>query len=61
MAARQADLINAQRQLADQQNSLKKLITDDFSVWHTIFIQPADKLLPLPQTFDLQESWRTGI
>jgi len=61
VAARQADLINAQRQLADQQNSLKKLITDDFSVWHTIFIQPADKLLPLPQTFDLQESWRTGI
>lgn len=61
VAARQADLINAQRQLADQQNALKKLITDEYSVWHTTFIQPTDKLLPLPQTFDLQESWRTGI
>jgi len=61
VAARQADLINAQRQLADQQNVLKKLITDDFSVWRTVYIKPTDKLLPLPQTFDLQESWRTGM
>jgi outer membrane protein TolC len=61
VAARQADLITAQRQLADQQNTLKKLITDDYSVWRTVYIKPTDRLLPLPQTFDLQESWRTGI
>jgi len=61
VAARQADLITAQRQLADQQNTLKKLITDDYSVWRTIYIKPTDKLLPLPQTFDLQESWKTGM
>lgn len=61
VAARQADLITANRQLADQQNALKKLIMDDFSAWRPVYIKPTDKLLPLAQTFDLQESWRTGI
>ncbi|MCD6050280.1 MAG: uncharacterized protein K0Q55_1683 [Verrucomicrobia bacterium] len=61
VAARQADLIRAEGQLADQQNVLKRLLTDDFAVWRTVYIKPTDKLLPLPQTFDLQESWQTGI
>jgi outer membrane protein len=61
VAARQADLITANRQLADQQNSLKKLIMDDFSAWRPVYIKPKDKLLPIAQTFDVQESWRNGI
>ena len=61
VAARQADLITANRQVSDQENALKRLIMDDFSAWQPVFIKPKDKLLPIAQTFDLQESWRTGI
>lgn len=61
VAARQADLITAQRQLADQQNVLKALLTDDFASWHQVYIKPTEKLLPIPETFDLQQSWTTGL
>lgn len=61
VAARQADLITANRQLSDQENALKRIIMDDFSAWRPVYIKPKDKLLPIAQTFDVQESWRTGI
>lgn len=61
VAARQADLITANRQLSDQENALKRIIMDDFSAWRPVYIKPKDKLLPIAQTFDVQESWRLGI
>jgi outer membrane protein len=31
------------------------------AIWLPIEIEPTDRLLPLPQTFNLQESWRRGL
>ena len=61
VAARRSDLLSAQRELAAQQNQLKNLLVDDFSAWQNVNIEPAETLLAMPETFDLQESWRKGL
>jgi outer membrane protein TolC len=60
LAARQADLLNAMQTLSAQQNALKSLLTDNFASWHGIEIVPAEKLVAVPEKFDLMESWRLG-
>ncbi|HSH95010.1 MAG TPA: TolC family protein [Roseimicrobium sp.] len=60
-AARKADLIAAERELAARQNALKTLLTDEYLTWHKVFIQPKDSLLAMAEPVDLQDSWRKGL
>ena len=61
VAQSRANLIAAQFTLASDQNALKNLITDDYSQWHGIAIEPAAKLEATPQSFDLQQSWNQAL
>jgi outer membrane protein len=60
-AISRAGLLAAQQALAAQQNTLKSLIIDDYSNWHDVQIQPAEKLTPQPAVLDLQASWQLGL
>lgn len=57
LAARRADLLSAQANLSTAQNTLKSLLTDDYSSWYQTAIEPAAKLLAVPVALDLQDSW----
>ena len=61
VAARQTDLITAQRSYGTSQNNLKKVITGNYLTLHDVILEPTDALLALPYTVDLQESWRRGM
>jgi outer membrane protein len=61
VAARQADLLAAQRTLNFLENSLKQLLSDDFRNWRNDRLVPADGLLAERQLFDLQDSWTRGL
>ena len=61
VAARKADLLTAQRELQTQQNALKNALTDDYSSWHPVEIDPAAKLTALPHAVQLQDSWQKGL
>lgn len=60
-AARQADLIAAQRNLAVLENALKKLLTDDFAGWSQSGLEPSGTLDAELQLFNLQDSWTKGL
>lgn len=60
-ATSRASLIAAYKDLDTQQNTLKNLITDQYRTWHDLSISPSDKLLVMPEKFDVQESWRKGL
>ncbi len=60
-ASSKADLIVAYGTLDSQENVLKNLISDKYVIWHDVTITPAQKLLAVPERFDLQESWRKGL
>lgn len=61
VAARQADLIAAQRNLELLENNLKQLLHDDFASWSAQGIEPADALNKDRQLFNLQDSWARGL
>jgi outer membrane protein TolC len=61
VAQSQANLIAAQSTLDTDQNALKNLLTDNYSQWHDMDIQPAETLTAPPQSFDLQASWTKGM
>ena len=61
VAAREADLLSAERVLALNENALKRFITDDYATWHKVKILPVDELSPVPQVFDFQDSWNKGL
>jgi outer membrane protein TolC len=54
-------LINAQSTLDTDENTLKNLLTDSYSRWHDVHIQPTAALNAPPQSFDLQNSWNAGL
>ncbi len=56
MAASRADLIEAQRALATQENTLKNLISDDLPAWAGISIEPAGALGAEPTDLDAARS-----
>ncbi len=60
-AGSSADLLSARANLEAQENVLKNLITDDYKRWHDVDIQPIEKLLAVPEKFDLMESWGKGM
>jgi outer membrane protein len=62
VATSRANLIAAQYALATAQNTLKNLLTDTYSQWHGLDIQPTGTLTNAPlQLFDLQDSWSKGM
>lgn len=60
-AGSSADLLTARRTVEVQENVLKNLITDDYKQWHDLDIQPTEKLVVIPEKFDLMESWQRGM
>ncbi|MBM3837316.1 MAG: TolC family protein [Verrucomicrobia bacterium] len=61
VAASKADLIAAQQNLAFQENVLKSLLTDKYESFHEVELIPAEKLVPVPVAFNLQDSWQRGL
>jgi len=61
VAQNKANLISAQSTLDTDQNALKNLLTDRYSQWHDVDIQPTAILGAPPQSFDLQNSWNAGL
>lgn len=62
VATSRANLIAAQYTLANDQNTLKNLLTDQYANWHDRDIQPTDTITNAPlQLFDLQDSWNKGM
>jgi outer membrane protein TolC len=60
-AQSKANLIAAQSTLDTDQNALKNLLTDEYSKWHDVNVQPTETLAAAAQTFDLQDSWNKGM
>ena len=62
VATSRANLIAAQYTLVTDQNTLKNLLTDQYSRWHDKDIQPTATITNAPlQLFDLQDSWSKGM
>lgn len=61
-ASTRADLLKAEIAAGQQQRVLKTLLSDNYTNdWFNVFIQPTEKLVAIPQQFNLQESWRKGL
>jgi outer membrane protein TolC len=56
-----ADLLQAQATRGTLERVLKNLLSDNYNEWANVTIQPTDALLAVPQQFNLQDSWRTGL
>jgi outer membrane protein len=62
VASSRASLLSAFSSRDTAERSLKNLLSDDYlKNWATIRITPTDRLLALPQEFNLQESWTKGL
>lgn len=61
VAQNEASVISAQSTLETDQNTLKNLITDDYTQWHAMDIQPSETLAAPLVLFDLQDSWSRGM
>jgi outer membrane protein TolC len=61
-ATSKAALLKAQSDAGTQQRVLKSLLSDNYTnTWLNVSIQPKDKLIAIPQEFNLQESWRRAL
>src|SRR5260221_3660051 len=60
VASSRASLIAGQNTLSIDQNALKTLLTDAYSQWHDLSIEPTATLTAALQPFDLQYSWSKG-
>ena len=62
VATSRANLIVAQSTFNTAQNTLKNLLTDAYSRWHDMDIQPTATITNAPlQLFDVQDSWSKGM
>jgi len=62
VASSKADLLQAKANRDTRQRVLKALLSDNYLTdWAHVVIAPTDKLLAIPQKYDLQESWRRGL
>jgi len=61
VAAREADLLAARRTYDLQMNTLKSLLTDNYSGWQQTLIEPAEALSGDPVPLDVQDSWGRGL
>ena len=60
-AQSRANLIAAQNTLAVDQNTLKTLLTDNYSQWHDVVLEPTLAMTAERHFFDLQDSWGKGM
>jgi outer membrane protein TolC len=56
-----ADYIQAQRRVLLTESVLKNLISDDYQGWLNKGIEPAEKLVAVPEHLDLTESWASAL
>jgi len=61
VASGRAELLNALGNEETQQRVLKSLLSDRYSDWERVSVQPTEKLAAIPERFNLQESWRRGL
>ncbi|MCX7872026.1 MAG: TolC family protein [Verrucomicrobiae bacterium] len=61
ISMRKSDLLRAWHLVYTTENLLKNLMTDDLEQWKNVRLIPTAPLIAVPQKFDLQESWRTGL
>ena len=61
VATSRANLIAAQFTLEQDENTLKNLITDSYTQWQPVHIEPTTSLEAVQQLFDLQDSWDKGL
>ena len=60
-AANRADLLDARANRDTAERVLKNLLSDNYSEWMDVRVEPSEKLLAVPQSLNLQESWRKGM
>ncbi len=60
-AANRADLLDARASRDTAERVLKNLLSDNYNEWMDVRVVPSEKLLALPQTLNLQDSWRKGM
>ncbi len=60
-ASSRADLLAAMGSEETAQRVLKNLLSDDYSKWAKVLVQPTLALVAVPQKFDLQEAWQNGL
>jgi outer membrane protein len=60
-ASSRANLLAAEQNLSLAENTLKNLITEQFSEWAEVTPIPSEALVAVPAELNLQESWRRGI
>lgn len=58
---RQSDLFAAQQDLAEKQNALRILLTDDFKAWVDVDLRPAEGLVAVEEPFNRDESWQNAL
>lgn len=61
VAAREADLLTARRNLDIQQNVLKRLISDNYLEVHELVLQPTETLSASKEVLDVHLSWDRGL
>ena len=61
VSARQADLFGARGLFVAQEYQLKNLLSDNFTEWDGIRIEPTESLTIVTNAFDLHQSWGRGL
>jgi len=61
LASGQAALLAAQQLVIQDENNLKALITDKYRDLYNVQLVPSEKLLAVPEMFDLEASWQTAM
>jgi outer membrane protein TolC len=56
-----SDLILARQNRDTRENTLKDLITDNYEAWHQAAIEPTERLVALPESYNLGASWMRGL
>jgi len=61
VAASKASLVDARNRLSFAQNTLKQLLSDDFSKWQDATLEPTEALKAVPEPFNRLDSWQKGL
>jgi outer membrane protein TolC len=61
VASARAALLSSQNDLARAQNTLKNLLTDKYSDWQEVSLEPTERLTAPVQVFSRQDSWQKGL
>ena len=61
VATARAELIKQRLDLVNSENNLKRLLTADYGQWYNVRPIPSEKLVAVPETYNLNDSWLMGI